>query len=168
MDIFGAFIAWIAQLMVPYMEMPASTVFTFVLSVSLSVISSASMRLGTDVKKYKEYMMEVNAYYKELRDAQKSGDKNQLQKLKRKESRITTLQRDASSNRLKVTMVFFIPLMLIFWVLNAIYGNSIVAVMPAEFPFIGRNLSFTTWYFVCSLSSTTLLYKIFDLMPEMG
>jgi len=166
LDIFGDFISWVTQLMVPYMKMPASTIFTFLLSFTLSIVSTGAMRLGSDIKKYQEYMAEINAYYKELREAQSKGDKEKLSRLKRKEARISTLQRATFSNRFKVTAVFFVPFLVIFWMLNTVYKDTIVAVAPFWIPLIGKELSFTSWYFICSLSMSTLLYKLFGLMPE--
>jgi uncharacterized membrane protein (DUF106 family) len=72
---------------------------------------------------------------------------------------------------------FYIPLILIFGVLNAIYGNSIVAVIPFNIqdvlPFLtdmigtptagGFGLSFYGFYFLVGLGLGNLVRKPFGL-----
>lgn len=166
MSFLDPIIEWATNLLSPYITMPNSTLFILVLSLALGLIMMAANRLLTDVKRLQEYEREVRKYMSSLNDARKRNDKAALKKLKREETKINTMQSYVSKQRLKVTMIFMIPFMLIFTVLNSIFAEvGTVALTPFDFPFIGRNIPFLWWYMICSFAVNFPLYRLFGLTP---
>ena len=144
--------------------MPNSTLFVIALSIALGLIMMVANLLLTDVKRLREHEREIRKYTSTLNDAKKRNDKTALRRLKREETRIHSMQSYVSKQRLKVTMVFMIPFMLIFSVLNSVFAEAgTVALIPFDFPFIGRNIPFVWWYMLCSFAVNFPLYRLFGL-----
>lgn len=156
-----------------YMEPPASTIVILLLTLALTAISVTVTRLLTDVKRRSEYQKEIQEYTNELKQAKKSDDKRLYEKLKRKEDRIKRLQMQTTRDSMK-TMVFFIPYLLIYYLFNGVFLNPatglsrVVAFAPLPIPMLGTDLTFFSWYFLCSLGLNTPIMRAAGLITESG
>jgi len=173
-DAWDSFVAAMRQSLSAYMEPPASTIVILLLSLTLTVISVTVTRLITDVKRRNEYQLEIQEYMRELRQAQKSDDKRLYEKLKRKEDRIKRLQLQTSRDSMKTSFLFMIPYFLIYYLFNGVFWNPatglsrVVAFAPLPLPFWGTELTFFSWYFLCSLGLNTPIMRATGLTTESG
>lgn len=152
-------------------QIPQSTIFIFLLAATISFLTSLVNRLLTDPQKTKAWRKEVMDWNTELRKAQKSGDKKAIEKLMKKQKQILQLQSKMMWQSMKVTLLFLIPLLLIWQFLGAFYFGTPVA----YFPGIGANLplpifstSLIWWYLLCSLFFGTFFSHVFGLVEVGG
>jgi uncharacterized membrane protein (DUF106 family) len=86
-------------------------------------------------------------------------------------------QQKMSLQRLKPTCITFLPMIIIFSFLNGILGSAEVALSPMhanDIPLIGGFISapnsifisFTAWYFLCSLGINTLVQRLLKLQTQ--
>jgi uncharacterized membrane protein (DUF106 family) len=148
-------------------EPPGSTLFLFALAATITFAMTIANRLLTDPEQMKAWRKEVSEWYSQLREAQKSGNKKQIEKLMKKQQYITQLNAKASWQSMKVTLLFIVPLMIVWSFLGGIYGGANIA----YFPGIGWNLpiplfgsSLLWWYTLCSLLFSTLFSHLFGLI----
>ncbi|MFW9954100.1 MAG: EMC3/TMCO1 family protein [Candidatus Thorarchaeota archaeon] len=129
-DFISDFINYLAAFFEPVSKMPYSAPFILVVSVLLALVSIVLTNKLTDPEKMKEDMEEVKAWQAKFNEARKTGDPQLLQEVMDSQSRIMRLQSNMMSSRCKPMLIFYIPFILIFSVLAAIYGNNPVAILP--------------------------------------
>jgi uncharacterized membrane protein (DUF106 family) len=98
-----------------------------------------------------------------------------LQEVMDQQQRIMRLNTEVMGARMKPMCMFYIPLIIIWGILQAIYGNVVVAVIPFNiqevFPFLvgwlgvnvpssGFGVTFFTWYIMASFSLGTLIRRL--------
>lgn len=154
------------KMLSPLLVQPASTFFVIGVSLLLSLISLGVNRLLTDIEQFKEYNRDVREWMTSLREAEKSGDKRVYEKLKRKEARIKRLQSLVMRQRFRALLITMVPMLVIWNVLNAVFKDVTVAVLPFEAPFIGSNLTFFWWYLFCSFAASSPLTRLLGLTFE--
>lgn len=168
MDLFGDILAFVVGLFEPVAHLPYSTPFVALVSVLLALISTWATRRFTNVEQMNTDMAEVKEWQAELSEARRTMDPVLLQKVTEKQGRIMTIQGRMMSARMKPMCIFYIPFIIIFGILNAVYGASPVAVLPFNpqdaLGFLdgwigtstgvsgGFGLYFWGWYFLASLS----------------
>lgn len=153
-------------------EIPLSTIFMFLLAATISLLTSLVNRLLTDPKKAKAWRKEIADWNAELRKAQKNGDKKSVEKLMKKQKQILQLQSKMMWQSMKVALLFFVPLLIIWQILGIAYTTSEGQPIPvAYFPGIGPNLplpifssSLLWWYLLCSLLFGTIFSHVFGLV----
>jgi len=151
-------------------SIPLSTIFMFLLAGAISLITSLMNRLLTDPKKTKAWRKEIGDWNAELRKAQKSGDKKNMEKLMKKQKQILQLQSKMMWQSMKLMLIFLAPLFIIWQILGAFYYGIDIA----YFPGVGPNLplpifssSLAWWYLLCSFFFGTIFSHIFGLV-EVG
>lgn len=149
------------------MEPPGTTLFIFMLAATITFAMTLANRLLTDPKQMKAWRKEVAEWYAQLREAQKNGNKKQIEKLMKKQQYIMQLNAKASWQSLKVTLLFFIPLMIVWSFLGGIYGGAKIAFFPGiwwdlPIPLFGASLLW--WYMLCSFFFSTLFSHLFGLI----
>jgi len=149
------------------LEIPLSTIFMFLLAATISLLTSLVNRLLTDPKKAKAWRKEIADWNAELRKAQKNGDKKSVEKLMKKQKQILQLQSKMMWQSMKVAILFFVPLLIIWQILGAFYYGIDIA----YFPGIGPNLpipifssSLLWWYLLCSLLFGTIFSHVFGIV----
>ncbi len=161
----------------PISVMPLSAVFITFVAIGLALLSIWATRRFTDMEKMKQDMEEIKAWQERFKKARQSMDPIELQQVQEDQGRILRLQSSMMSSRMKPMCVFYIPLILVFGIMNTIYGNSIVAVIPFNIqdvlPFLtgmigaptsaGFGLSFYGYYFLVGLGLGNLIRKPFGL-----
>jgi uncharacterized membrane protein (DUF106 family) len=160
-------------------NIPVSTVFIFSLAASISLLTSLVNRILSNPKKTKTMRKEVAEWNSELRKAQKAGDKKAVDKLMKKQKAIMQLQSKMMWQSLKVTLIFFVPLLIIWQVLGGFYtappqppvANISRPMNVSYFPGFGPvlplpifNISLIWWYLLCSLFFGTVFSHVLGLV----
>ncbi len=132
------------------------TIFIMLLAATITFLTSLANRLLTNPEQTKALRKEVMEWNAQLRKAQKSGDKKQIEKLMKKQQYILQLNSKMTWQSLKVTFLFFIPLLLVWQFLGRMYWNVDIAFFPGvgpkiQVPIIGEVASLYWWYLMCSL-----------------
>jgi len=80
-----------------------------------------------------------------------------------------------NSERMKASLYFFIPFIILFIAINSIFGGKIVALSPFQFnlwfvktiaPVDGLfGLDFISWYILTSISSNLIISKLMGTSP---
>ncbi|MHA2026412.1 MAG: EMC3/TMCO1 family protein, partial [Candidatus Thorarchaeota archaeon] len=158
MDLWTDFLAFFG----PVSVMPWSALFVAGVAIGLSLISIWATRRFSDQEKLKQDMEDVKAWRARFDEARKTMDPILLEEVQAEQGRIMRLQSSMMTARCKPMCFFYIPLILIFSIMNTIMGNNIVAVIPFNIqdvlPFLtgmigaptagGFGLSFYGFYFL--------------------
>ncbi|MBS7636707.1 DUF106 domain-containing protein [Candidatus Bathyarchaeota archaeon] len=144
-------------------EPPWSTLFILLLAAVISFLINLVNRLTTDPEKTKAWRKEIAEWNEQLRKARRNGDKKQMEKLMKKQQYILQLQAKMSWQSMKVSFLFFIPLMIVWYFLGWTYGGKEIA----YFPGIGFQLlwfpSLFWWYLLCSFLFSTIFSHLLGL-----
>jgi uncharacterized membrane protein (DUF106 family) len=174
MDLWSDLLESIVSLFEPVSMMPYSAPFVILVSVGISFISLALTKKFTDVEKLKANMEEIKKWQQKFKIARESMNPILLQEVTDHQQRIMRLNAEVMGARMKPMCLFYIPLLIIWGILQAIYSNTIVAVIPFNIqevlPFIsgwlgvnvpgsGFGLTFFTLYIMASFSLGTLIRK---------
>jgi uncharacterized membrane protein (DUF106 family) len=108
-------------------------------------------------------MRDFQAWRKEMDKARKANDNQTLSKLMKKQQAMTKLQARASMEQFKVTAVTFVPFLVLWYLLNAVFGHQIVAISPWPLPFVGTQLNFVSWYFLSSFAVNFPMMRLFGI-----
>ncbi len=156
---------------------PGSTIFIMLVSIGLALVSIWATRKFTDMEKMEQDMEDIKVWQERLKEARQTMDPLLMQQVQEDQGRIMRLQGSMMTNRCKPMCVFYIPLIIIFYMMNTIYGNSIVAIIPFNIhevlPFLtgligaptgaGFGLSFYGYYFLVGIGLGNLIRKPFGL-----
>jgi uncharacterized membrane protein (DUF106 family) len=160
-------VAWVKGALAPYIgeppQIPLSTLFTIGVATTLAIISSTAAKVLVDYDMVRSTMREVQSWQKELNAARKANDQQTLSKLQKKQAAMMKQQSRASMEQMKVTAVTFVPFLLIWYLLNAVFGPYTIAYAPFPLPVMGTTLRFFYWYFLCSLAMNFPLMRIFGI-----
>jgi uncharacterized membrane protein (DUF106 family) len=157
--------------------MPASTILITLVSIALALLSVWATRRFTDMEKMQSDMAEIKAWQDRFKKARQSMDPIELQQVMDDQGRIMRLNTSLMSSRMKPTCIFYIPFLIIFGVLNVLYGGSIVAIIPFNIqkvlPFLtgllgtpttgGFGLSFYGYYLLVGLGLGNIVRRPFGL-----
>jgi len=146
-------------------NIPYSTFFMLFLALVITLATSVANRLLTDPEKMKAWRKEISEWNKELREARRANDKKRMEKLMKKQQYILQLQGKMSWQTMKVSLMFFIPIIIVWQVLIGFFDSPI-----AYFPGIGATLpipmfglSMVWWYMLCSFLFSTIFSHLFGL-----
>ncbi len=156
---------------------PGSAIFITIVSISLALMSIWATRRFTNMEKMQADMAEVKAWQERFNKARKSMDPIELQQVMDDQGRIMRLNTSMMSARMKPMCVYYIPFLIIFGILNVIFGNSVVAILPFNIhkvlPFLvgylgvptagGFGLSFYGFYFLVGLGLGNIIRRPFGL-----
>jgi uncharacterized membrane protein (DUF106 family) len=153
-------------------SIPYSTVFLFLVAAGISCLTSLANRLLSNPEKSKAWRKEISEWNTELRKAQKAGDKKNMEKLMKKQQTIMQLQSKMMWQSMKVTLLFIVPLLLMWQVLGGFYRSSTGPIDIAYFPGIGPTIpipfiggaSLIWWYLICSFLFSTIFSHLFGLV----
>ena len=179
MDIFSDITQGFVNFLSPFSATPSSAIFILLVSVSMTLVSIWATHKFTDTEKLKSDMEEVKQWREKFNEARRTGDPQLLQEVTDSQSRMMALQGSMMSARCKPMLFYYIPFIIIFGILNALYTpagiQTVVAVLPfnaqnSVFGFIdgfmgqnvvgsGFGLWFFPWYLLCSLGLGNLIRK---------
>ena len=156
---------------------PGSAIFIALVSTMLALVSIWATRRFADMDKMQADMAEVKDWQERFKKARESMDPVELQAVMDDQGRIMRLNTAMMSARMKPMCVYYIPFIIIFGILNAIFGNSVVAILPFNIhkvlPFFvgylgvptagGFGLSFYGFYFLVGLGLGNIIRRPFGL-----
>ncbi|MFQ6085770.1 MAG: EMC3/TMCO1 family protein [Candidatus Bathyarchaeia archaeon] len=156
---------------------PTTTVFILGVAIAVTLTMTVAQRLLIDVEKVRGWNRELQRFRKAVQEARAKGDSKALSRVS---SRMMRIQSKVMRETMKVSAIFFIPLLLIFFYLSSIYGDLLVAKFPISFPLPGlitrllglRNVggdvyfTFSGWYVFTLISIGTITYRLSGLRPE--
>ncbi len=171
---------------------PGATIFVLLLAMILSTGTSLLTRLLTDPveqARKQAIIKEHQAQKKELEKMEKENPARYAKELirwKRREKAVQKMQQNMSLSRLKPTCITFLPMMIIFFLLNGIYSPTIggvatqlavalPAMNPARIPMLGDYvgaiklggwINFFTWYFLCSFGTGSVIQRLFGVAQQ--
>lgn len=151
----------------PPTDIPYSTLFMFFLALLISLLTSLTNRLLNNPEKSKAWRKEIAEWNSELRQAQKANDKKTVEKLMKKQKQILQLQSKMTWQSMKVTMIFFVPLILIWQFLSATFtATEGIAYFPGIGPTLPIplfNTSVIWWYLLCSMLFGTIFSHVLGI-----
>jgi uncharacterized membrane protein (DUF106 family) len=146
---------------------PNATLFIFTLAALISLLTTSVNRLLTNPEQTKSARKEVGEWNKELRQAQRDKDKKTVEKLMKKQQYMMQLQTKMMWQSMKVSLLFLIPLLLMWQVLGGFYSGRAIAYLPG----IGANLplpifssSLIWFYLLCSLLFGTAFSHVLGII----
>jgi uncharacterized membrane protein (DUF106 family) len=155
-------------------NIPYSTVFIFLVAAGVSFLTTLANRLLTNPEKSKAWRKEISEWTTELRKAQRAGEKKNMEKLMKKQQYIMQLQSKMMWQSLKVTILFIVPLLLMWQILGGFYRSSTgteinIAYLPGvgptiPLPLIGAVASLIWWYLICSFLFSTVFSHLLGLV----
>lgn len=151
-------------------SIPMSTIFMFSLAALISFLTSAVNRVLSDPEKAKAARKEIARWNSDLRQAQKAGDKKNVDKLMKKQREIMQLQTKMMWQSMKVTLLFIVPLFVIWYFLGSFFSGQAIAYFPGigailTVPLINYTLtSLFWWYMLCSLFMGTIFSHLLGLI----
>ena len=182
MTILDELLQTIVRALAPYGTIPSSTFFILGVASALSLASNLANRFLVDVEKMKEMSVEVKAWQDEFNRARKSGDKQLMAKVTKKQAAIMRLQSKMMFDRMKVTLIFFIPFLLVWNVLSGFYGKLPDGGFTAYSPFratwlldgprlfpdllLPIKVTYFTWYLICSFATSLPVSRLLGTYPE--
>ena len=101
-----------------------------------------------------------------MREAQRAKDKKTIEKLMKKQQYIMKMQTKMMWSSMKVSLLFIVPLLLMWQVLGGFYSGQDIAIFPgvgANLPLPMFSASLIWWYLLCSLFFGTTFAHVFGL-----
>lgn len=178
MDLWSDFLQTVANFLAPVSVMPGATVFIMLVSIGLALLSIWATRRFTDMEKMQADMAEIKAWQERFKRARQTMDPIDLQQVMDDQGRIMRLNSAMMTQRMKPMCMFYIPLIIVFGILNFLFQGSAVAIIPFNIqkvlPFLegwigmniegsGFGLFFWSWYFFVSLGLGNLIRRPFGL-----
>lgn len=151
-------------------DIPYSTLLMFAIALGISLLTTLVNRLLSNPEKAKIWRKEVGDWNKELRDAQRAKDKKTVDKLMKKQKYIMGLQSKMMWQSMKVSLLFIVPLFLMWSFLGGLFGQSALAYLPGigpDLPLPIFSNSLIWWYLLCSMLFGTIFSHALRL-TEVG
>ena len=151
-----------------FKELPYSTLFIFALSAAISLSTTLANRFLSNPEQAKAVRKEVGEWNKELREAQRSKDKKTVDKLMKKQQYIMKLQSKMMWQSMKVSLLFLVPLLIMWQLLGGFFAGVDLAVFPG----LGYNISLPLgitlgslfwWYLLSSFLCGTVFSHAFGI-----
>jgi len=175
---------------------PGSTIFILILSLIVALFSTGLNRLLIDPERIQDRQTKIKQHQQQRKEIEKLKDVNpnkyykMLTKWQNKDKAIQKMQQKMSLQRLKPTCITFVPMIIFFFLLRNFYtylGKPLpVAITPMnanDVYFLGPMIAgyiegvfgpeqgminFTTWYFLCSFTFSTIIQKLLKITPVSG
>lgn len=113
-----------------------SSLYTYSMFIILGITAVASLIITLLTKRLvnwdqvRENKAKMSEYLKELRAAQSKRDMKQIHKLQQRQAEIRRLQSQVFGATLKPTIIYIIPMILLFYTLTGMYSGWVVAWSP--------------------------------------
>jgi uncharacterized membrane protein (DUF106 family) len=151
-------------------EPPQATFFIMILSLVLGLATSLVNRMMMDLDAYREMTLESQRVRQEMMEAMKSGNQRRIDKAQNRQKQLMSQQNKMTMDRMKISLFFMIPFILIWQLLTRFFGGITIAVFPFDVPLIPKNFSVANWYVLCSLTFNIIISRVlgltFEIEPE--
>jgi len=163
---------------------PGSMVFVLLLALGTALLSALLTKWLVDTEEINRKQTQIKAHEEEkqkiidLAEVDPERYRKARKRWERKDAMLKQTQQRMSLQRMKPTCITFIPMIIIFAVLNTFFGGyRQIAASPMDandIPLIGGFIAgsshvwinFTAWYFLCSLGINTLVQRILKLQSQ--
>jgi uncharacterized membrane protein (DUF106 family) len=161
---------------------PGSMLFVLLLAITTALISAGLTRWLVDTEEIARKQKQIKGHEEdkekiiELAEVDIDRYRKQRKRWERKDDMFKQTQQKMALQRLKPTCITFLPMIIIFAILNMTFRGAQVALSPMhanDIPIIGNFISadkiwinFTAWYFLCSLGINTLIQRILKLQTQ--
>ena len=150
-----------------YQEPPYATLAIMGISLALATFTSYIGVRSLDLEQYKRLMIESARARRELMSATRSGNQRSIDKAQKRQNELMQQQSKMSMDRMRSSMLFTVPMLLVWPSLGRFFGDTIVAHFPFDFPRIPREFTFIQWYLLCSFTMNVILNRVFGLTFEI-
>jgi uncharacterized membrane protein (DUF106 family) len=150
-----------------FQEPPYATLAIIAITLTLATITSFIGVRSLDLEQYKRLMIESARARSEVMEATRSGNQRRIDKAQKRQSELMQQQSKMSMDRMKSSMLFTLPLILVWPSLGRFFGDIVIAYFPFDFPYIPREFTFIQWYLLCSFTLNVFLNRIFGLTFEI-
>ncbi len=162
---------------------PGSMLFVLLLSTATALISTFLTKWLVDTEETNRKQALIKAHDEEkqkiidLAETDPERYRKARKRWERKDIMVKKTQQRMSLQRLKPSCVTFLPMIIIFGILNSVvFGRHPVALSPMhanDIPLIGGLISagkiwinFTAWYFLCSLGINTFIQRLLKIQSQ--
>lgn len=147
---------------------PQGTLIVMLICMAISFTSSFLNRLlirrFVGWEQYRRMQREIAEYRSQTTMAIRSGDKKLLEKLKKKEPQIMSMQAKMAKPQMALFGISFSYIVIWIFVLpNLLQGMGNVAYIPGIMP-----IPVVWWYFICSFFFGTIFNRLLGIMPIEG
>jgi len=143
---------------------PEATIMIMLICIAISFLNSSINRLLVSRfvgwKQYRVMQKEVSEYRVQTTQALRKKDKKLLEKLKKKEPQIMSMQKKMAKPQLILFALSFSYIFIWWFLLIPMYGINMVAYIPGIGP-----IPVIWWYFICSFLFGTLSSRVLGIMP---
>jgi len=162
---------------------PGSMIFVLLLSIATASLSTILTKWLVDTEEINRKQTQIKGHQEEkqkiidLAEVDLERYSKARKRWERKDVMLKKTQQKMSLQRMKPSCVTFLPMIIIFGVLNTVvFSGAQVALSPMhanDVPLIGNFISagpiwinFTAWYFLCSLGLNTLIQRLLKLQSQ--
>ena len=156
---------------------PGATILTTLVALGIALLSIWATRRLTDMETMQADMEEIKAWQERFKKARQTMDPIELQQVMDDQGRIMRLQSSMMASRMKPMCIYYLPLLIVWGILSAFYGGSIVAIIPFNIhkalPFLvnfigvpttgGFGLNFYGYYLLVALGLGNIIRRPFGL-----
>lgn len=162
---------------------PGSMIFVLLLSIATASMSTILTKWLVDTEEINRKQTQIKGHQEEkqkiidLAEVDHERYSKARKRWERKDVMLKKTQQKMSLQRMKPSCVTFLPMIIIFGVLNTVvFSGAQVALSPMhanDVPLIGNFISagpiwinFTAWYFLCSLGLNTLIQRLLKIQSQ--
>ena len=146
---------------------PNATILIIMMALGVNLLYSVGRRLLTNVERSRRMQAELKAYQKELREAILSKNKAKEERLRKKKKQMNEIQMKVTMENLRVTALFLVPLMVLWWIMQQVVGEGIVALSPIPINLlilaIPPELNLFWWYMISSFAFSGVISRAFGV-----
>jgi uncharacterized membrane protein (DUF106 family) len=161
---------------------PGSMIFVLLLAIATALISTLLTKLLVDTEEINRKQVQIKAHEEEkqkiidLAEVDPERYRKARKRWERKQAMFKQTQQKMSLQRMKPSCITFLPMIIIFGIVNTMLAGRAIAISPMnanDVPLIGGiiaagnvSINFTAWYFLCSLGINTLVQRIMKLQTQ--
>lgn len=137
------------------------------------MIANAVTRATMDVDLYRRVQREYSEYQRQLRAALRAGDMDKVEKIRKRYRPIEEQMLKLQLDRMKISLYYLIPFIILYYILAWFMGQSAVAISPYRFNLIiiaattpmgpGYAMNMVTWYIFTSVAFSVIVTRLFGL-----
>jgi uncharacterized membrane protein (DUF106 family) len=153
-------------------DIPLATLVIMLIAVAVSFLNMVIQRLLiTRICGWEEYKImrkETSEYQSQLMQAMRANDTKRVEKLKKKESQIRSMQSKMMKPQMILLPISFSYIIIWYLFLIPTYGANAVAIVPGlvlNMTAIPNGIPVFIWYMICSFFFGTLASRIVGVTP---
>jgi len=149
---------------------PEAYLFLALVSILASMMYLLAQIFLVDRQKIKIYNERIKKWQEKRKKAMKTGSKRLMMEVQREMDTITKMQSEMAMEQFKPFFIFFIPFMLLFFIIQQAYGGTALVELPFWLPIVGSRLNAIWFYIFFNIIVSSILntlLKIHDLRKEL-